>query len=89
MSSIDDRSVNTHYCSFTSDQWQRIAHQLRLNTREYEIVREVFQGKTDAAIVLKLGIADGTLRTYVSRLHTKLHVHDRPELILRVVGARK
>lgn len=69
-----------------SDQaWGEIARSLTLSVRELQIVRGVFDDRTDFAIAADLGISPHTVHTHIERLHHKLAVGDRVELILRVM----
>ena len=69
-----------------SDQaWQEIARSLALSARELQIVRGIFDDHTDFAIAADLGISPHTVHTHIERLHHKLSVADRVELVLRVM----
>jgi DNA-binding CsgD family transcriptional regulator len=70
-----------------SDQaWREIARSLTLSARELQIVRGVFDDHTDFAIAADLGISPHTVHTHIERLHHKLAVADRVELVLRVTA---
>ncbi len=69
-----------------SDQaWGEIARSLTLSARELQIVRRVFDDRTEFAIAADLGISPHTVHTHIERLHHKLAVTDRVELVLRVM----
>ena len=69
-----------------SDQaWREIARSLTLSVRELQIVRGIFDDHTDFAIAADLGISPHTVHTHIERLHHKLAVADRVELVLRIV----
>ena len=69
-----------------SDQaWREIARSLTLSARELQIVRGIFDDRTDFAIAADLGISPHTVHTHIERLHHKLAVADRVELVLRIV----
>lgn len=69
-----------------SDQaWEEITRSLRLSGRELDIVQGVFDDKTELAIADDLGISPYTVHTHFDRLHRKLDVHDRAQMLLRVV----
>ena len=70
---------------FCSMLWNHIARNLELSTRELQIVRGTFDDQTESAIASELHISLGTVHTYIERLHRKLGVADRAQLILRVV----
>jgi DNA-binding CsgD family transcriptional regulator len=65
--------------------WSEIARSLKLSPRELQIVRGVFDDHTDFAIGANLGISTHTVHTHFDRLHRKLGVSDRVELVLRVI----
>jgi len=70
---------------FGSRAWALIKRSLNLSTREQQLVRGVFDDYTDLAIALSLGISPHTVHTHFERLHLKLGVTDRAQLILRVL----
>jgi DNA-binding NarL/FixJ family response regulator len=65
--------------------WQEIARSLRLSERELQIVRAMFDDCTENAIAANLGVARRTVHTHFERLHRKLAVADRLQLVLRVM----
>ena len=70
-----------------SDQaWAEIARSLKLSGRELQIAHGVFDDRTEFAIAAELGISPHTVHTHVERLHHKLAVIDRAELILCVMN---
>ncbi|MHC1763673.1 MAG: LuxR C-terminal-related transcriptional regulator [Verrucomicrobiia bacterium] len=68
------------------DAWQQVALSLRLSGRELQIVRAVFDDRTEHAIAADLGVARRTVHTHCERLHRKLAVTDRLQLVLRIMG---
>jgi len=66
--------------------WGPIARSLRLSARELQIVRGMFEDRTELSIAADLGIARRTVHTHFERLHRKLHVVDRLQLALRVMA---
>jgi len=71
---------------FSDRAWREITRSLKLSARELQIVRGVFDDRTDCAIAADLGISPHTVHTYIERLHHKLAVADRVELVLRVMN---
>ena len=65
--------------------WASISRSLGLSTRELQLVRGVFHDDTDFAIASSLGISPHTVHTHFERLHHKLGVDNRAQLIMRVV----
>ena len=69
---------------FDEATWRSVAVLLGLSTRELQVVRGVFNDGTEYAIASDLNISPHTVHTYVERLHQKLGVVDRVQLVLRV-----
>jgi DNA-binding NarL/FixJ family response regulator len=69
----------------SEEKWAETARLLRLSGRELEIVRGVFDNRTEHAIAADYGIADCTVHTHLDRLYHKLAVTTRVELVLRVI----
>ena len=65
--------------------WAEIARSLKLSGRELQIVRGIFHDHTEFAIAADLGISSHTVHSHIERLHHKLAVKNRVELILRIV----
>jgi len=70
---------------FCDQAWQEIARRLQLSGQELQIVRGVFNGRKESAIAADLGISPHTVHTHFARLHHKLAVGDRVELVLRIM----
>lgn len=68
----------------TRAQWNCIAAALPLSRRQLQIVRCIFDGLDEPSMSRQLGIATGTVHTYLDRLYRKLGVKCRCELIVRV-----
>ena len=84
------RARHAPYCplgaAMLSDPaWEEIAGRLRLSRQELQIVRGVFNGRKESAIAADLGISPHTVHTHFERLHHKLAVADRVELVLRIM----
>ena len=69
---------------FSAQTWDQIATRLRLSPREGEIVRRVFDDQTEYTIAAELGISPHTVHTHFERLHKKLGVADRVQLVLSI-----
>ena len=65
--------------------WREIARSLRLSNRELQVVRATFDDCKESKIATDLGITPRTVHTHVERLHRKLAVTDRLQLVLRIV----
>lgn len=66
--------------------WKTIADSLELSHRQLQIVREVFDDSTEQAIADNLGISQHTVHTHLERIHRKLDIHDRVELVLTILS---
>ena len=71
---------------FSQRVWAAIARSFNLSDREQQLVRGVFDDCTDYSIASVLGISPHTVHTHFERLHHKLGVTNRAQLILCVVG---
>ncbi len=69
---------------FSDETWKEIIGHLSLSHREGEIVRGVFEDHTEFAIAADLGISPHTVHTHFERLHKKLGVANRVQLVLSV-----
>jgi len=70
---------------FKERAWAAIARSLNLSKRERQLLRGVFEDRTDYSIASALGISRHTVHTHFERLHAKLNVANRAQLILRVL----
>lgn len=59
-----------------------------LSPREREIVEKLARGWQYKQIAAELGVSFHTIRTHVSRIYEKLHVHGRKEAVDKVNGWR-
>jgi DNA-binding NarL/FixJ family response regulator len=69
---------------FSPEAWTQIGRSLGLSGRQLQIVRGTFDDKTELAIAADLRISPSTVHTHVERLHHKLAITDRAQLLLRV-----
>jgi len=70
---------------FSSQAWIEIGRSLKLSGRELQIVRGVFDDRTEFAIAFELGISPHTIHSHMERLYHKLTVSSRVELVVRVM----
>jgi len=70
---------------FDRRAWASITRSLDLSTRELQLMRGVFNDDTDFSIASSLDISPHTVHTHFERLHHKLGVTNRAQLILRIV----
>lgn len=65
--------------------WSAIAASLGLSKRQVQIVRVLFDDATEPAMAETLGISSHTVHTHLERVHKKLGVHSRVELVVLVL----
>jgi len=70
---------------FKQRAWAAIVRSLNLSKREQQLVRGVFEDRTDHSIAAAIGISRHTVHTHFERLHAKLNVTNRAQLILRIL----
>lgn len=58
-----------------------VAKEFRLSARGRETLNYLCNGHTRSYIADKLGVQDGTAKTYISRVYQKLNIHSKDELI--------
>ena len=54
----------------------------QLTPREHEVLLEVARGHSNAEVALTLRVGEGTVKTHVARILTKLGVRDRVQLVV-------
>lgn len=69
-----------HWQAFTSEDL------LRLSSREREVACLLACGRAPKEIAAQLGLSPNTVRNHVKSVFTKLGVHSRVELVLRLEG---
>lgn len=57
-----------------------MAKEFRLSARERETFNYLCNGHARSYIADKLGVQDGTAKTYISRVYQKLNIHSEDEL---------
>jgi len=69
------------------EKWDALSHRLRLSRREFEIVRCIIDGSSEAGIARTLSISTHTVHTHLERLYRKLDVSTRSDLVVRLFAA--
>ena len=64
------------------EDWEKIACTLHLSRRHLQIARATFDRSKESAIADDLRISENTVRSHVKRLHIRLGVVDRVDLVL-------
>jgi DNA-binding CsgD family transcriptional regulator len=71
---------------FTPQVWDVLSQQLKLSKREVQMLKALFDDKSEAGIARDLGLSPHTVRTYMERLHGKVGVKSRTALMTAVLG---
>lgn len=71
---------------FSDHAWEQIALSFKITTRELQIIRATFDDQKESFIAASLGISANTVHTHIARLHHKLAVADRAQLVLLVMA---
>ena len=65
--------------------WERLADRLSLSPREIQIVRAMLDDQKELAIAHRLKMSPHTVHTHTERLHGKLCVSSRSEMIIKIL----
>lgn len=65
--------------------WTKIEADLPLTKRECEIAELLLEGVSPKNIAERLYISVATVYTHIARIHTKLHVSSRQELLIKLI----
>ena len=77
-----DQSVPS--ASLTAREWKAIGQAVPLSPRQLQIVRCLFDGLDEESTGRKLGISRHTVHINLNRLYSRLDVHTRSQLLVRV-----
>jgi DNA-binding NarL/FixJ family response regulator len=76
-----DETVSAHF------DLNALRRQHRLTRREVDTLRHLLDGLDNLGISEELGIAEQTVKEYVSSIYSKIGVRDRFSLLRRLIGA--
>jgi len=76
-------------CHFCAAAWAGMVLLLRLSKCEVKILQRLIHDESQRQIAAALGIAVRTVGTHLERIHRKLNVHSRTELIVRLFEAHR
>jgi DNA-binding NarL/FixJ family response regulator len=68
--------------------FRRDPSQQSLSPQESEVLARLAHGDTYAAIAAEMNIAVHTVRNYIRRIYTKLHVHSRTEAVAKFMSQK-
>ncbi len=69
---------------FSDRAWTQIAGSLDLSGLELQLVRGVFDDRSESELALQAGIGPQDMRAHFARVYQKLGVADRAQLVLRI-----
>ena len=82
-----DKQTATRYTSiFSKREWDELGCDLKLSARELQLVRGIFDNKTEKAIAYDLSISVHTVHSYLTRIYQRLGVCSREELLVYIFG---
>ncbi len=76
-------------CYFCTTAWAGMARFLRLSQCEVKILQRLIHDESQRQIAAARGISVRTVGTHLERIHRKLNVHSRTELIMRLFEAHR
>jgi len=71
---------------FCDSIWSRTCITLRLSGKDIDLIRTIFGGNGEKEAAAQLGLSRRAIHWRLERLHAKLSVRSRSELILRLVA---
>lgn len=74
---------------FAPTEWRAMGRRLGLTDREVEVVRAMFDYRTELDMAQALGCKPDTLHTHVRRIYDKLGVKSRVEVVLAAVACSR
>ncbi len=82
-----DKQTAARYSSiFSKREWDELRCDLELSSRELQLVRGIFDDKTEKAIAYDLSISVHTVHSYLTRIYQRLGVCSRVELLVYIFG---
>jgi len=66
---------------FCDEAWAAIAKRLGLPSRQGQVARGLVAGQSDDEIARSLGLSWETVQTHMKRLHARLNIQNRVELV--------
>ena len=75
------------FALLTENQWLYIQRHYRMSPRELQVARLVCQGFTNADVADKLNVKQGTIKTHLRSIFSKVRARNKISLLLRFVHA--
>ncbi len=80
----DKQTATRDSSIFSNKEWDELGCDLRLSPRALQLVRGIFDDKTEEGIAYDLGISVHTVHSYLIRIYQKLSVCSREELLVYI-----
>ncbi len=74
---------------FATHEWEHLSAALNLSPREVQVLRGIFDDRTEAGIAFDLGISPHTVHTHIERLYRKLGVASHCALVVRIFAVHR
>ncbi len=71
---------------FSSNEWNELGCDLKLSPRILQLVRGIFDDKTEEGIAYDLRISVHTVHSYLIRIYQTLGVRSREQLLVHIFG---
>lgn len=71
---------------FSNKEWQELARDLKMSPRALQVVRGVFDDRTEAGIASDRRISVHTVHSYLNRIYRTFGVSSREQLLVYIVG---
>ncbi len=77
-------AFGTRSSHLAKEQWNAVASRLGLSKRQPKTVQAIIDGLHEDSIGARLGLSARTVHTHTIRLHRRLDVNERKNLVVRV-----
>ncbi len=83
---LDARTATKGSLILSKKEWHALGRDLKLSSRALQLVRGVFDDRTEEAIADELSISAHTVHSYFTRLYQQLGVRSREQLLVFIFG---
>lgn len=82
----DKQTATRDSSIFLSKEWDELKCDLKLSPRALQLVRGIFDDKTEEGIAYDLSISVHTVHSYVTRIYQRFGVCSREQLLVYIFG---
>ncbi len=83
---LDKHTATRGSLILSKKEWHALGRDLTLSPRELQLVRGIFDDRTEEAIADDLSISPHTVHSYFTRIYQKLGVCSREQLLVFIFG---